>query len=338
MYSRREFGAATFAGLSLSMLPSSALWADTKTDATVNGVKLGAITGAYGPFNAQPGQDVVDLVIQRSRQYGVGHVELVNSLIEPPLTGPCKPPETPPALDPANIARRFPCGVGGQVPLTRPAGYEAARDELRRWRIKAPLDRFRSIRRKFNAAGIDLFSYVMTIGDDFTDAEIDAVYRHMQALGVNKFCTNQTRVSMAPRMVPHSDKYKIRAAFHPHAMSQDPNEIASPESLAKVLAMSEYFMVNLDIGWYYDGGSDPLAYFNAHPDRITHIHVRDRSAVGKQADIGTGILRIDQMLRTTRDKRHDIAFIVEQGGRTGTKDSGEAVQQNIQWMKSVLQS
>jgi sugar phosphate isomerase/epimerase len=355
------------------MLPSRAWPADTKGDATVRGIKLGAITGAYGPFITQPGQDVVDAVIATSRQFGVGHVELVNSLIEPPLSGVCAPAPraggpggtggapggaagggqaAQPAAGPgggapgAGAARGGgrgggggnPCGVGGQVPAVIPDGYLQAREELRQWRLKAPLDRFRQIRKKFDAAGIDLFSYVMTIGDDFTDAEIDAVYKHMQALGVDKFCTNQTRVGMAPRFAPFSDKYKIKAAFHTHQNSQDPNEISSPESLDKVLAMSKYFMINLDIGWYFDGGNDPLKYFLAHPDRITHLHVRDRAAGGGQADIGAGILKIDQMLKTARDKKYNIGFILEQAGRTGATDRNDGVKQNIDWMKSVLLS
>jgi sugar phosphate isomerase/epimerase len=371
MYSRRDFGKVALAGLSASLLPTRALTADTRALATVRGVKLGAITGAYGPFTVQPGEDVVDAVLAISRQYGVGHVELVNSLIEPPLGGACAPAAraggpggpggTPNAGGPAPAqaapgggapgggtpgagggrAGRAggggnPCGVGGQVPAVIPAGYEEARDGLRQWRLKAPLDRFRQIRKKFDAAGVDLFSYVMTIGDDFTEAEIDAVYKHMQALGVDKFCTNQTRVGMAERFAPFSNKYKIKAAFHTHQQSQDPNEVSSPESLAKVLGMSKYFMVNLDIGWYFDGGNDPLAYLLAHPDRITHLHVRDRAAGGGQADVGEGILQIDQMLKTVRDKKYDIAFILEQAGRTGAADRNIGVQQNLEWMKKVL--
>lgn len=355
MFSRREFGKLAVTGLTMSMMPQG-MSADTKQDATVRGVKLGAITGAYGPFPTQPGQDIVDVVIETSRQFGVGHVELVNSLIEPPLGGVCAQARgggpggagagrTAAAGAAPGAAGRAggrgggnPCGVGGQVPAVIPDGYQEAREALRQWRLQAPLDRFRQIRKKFDAGGINLFSYVMTIGDDFTEAEIDAVYKHMQALGVDKFCTNQTRVGMASRFAPFSDKYKIKAAFHTHAQSQDPNEISSPESLAKVLAMSKYFMVNLDLGWYYDGGNDPMSFFKAHPDRITHLHVRDRAAGGGQADIGAGILQIDQMLKTTRDKKYDIAFILEQAGRTGASDRNDAVRQNIDWMRQVLLS
>jgi hypothetical protein len=86
MQSRREFGKLALTGLSLSMIPTCTL-ADPKSDATVRGVKLGGITGAYGPFNAGPGEDVIDVVIRQSIATGAGHVELVNSVIEPPMGG-----------------------------------------------------------------------------------------------------------------------------------------------------------------------------------------------------------------------------------------------------------
>jgi len=352
MYSRREFGKAALAGLSLSMLRVSSVLADAKSDATVRGVKLGGITGAYGPFDAVPGQDVIDVVIQQSIATGAGHVELVNSVVEPPLGGPCG--RGPGAGGPAGGRGQggdargqggasgrgagAPCGVGGQVPETIPTGYNEARDALRQWRLTTPLDRFHEIRRKFDAAGLDLYSYVMTIGDDFTDPEIDAVFRHMEALKVDKFCTNQTRVAMGPRMVPYAEKYKIRPAFHTHNQSSDPNEISSPESLAKVLAMSKYFMVNLDIGHYFDGGNDPLTYLKAHPDRITHLHVRDADADRKQVDIGTGVLHVDQMLRFVRDNHYDIAFIVEQVGHAGAANRNDGLKMNIEYMRQTLAS
>jgi sugar phosphate isomerase/epimerase len=366
MQSRREFGKLALTGLSLSMIPTCTL-ADPKSDATVRGVKLGGITGAYGPFNAGPGEDVIDVVIRQSIATGAGHVELVNSVIEPPMGGACgrgggggrggaagagAAPGAPGAPAAGAGAGRGgqgrggggggfnggPCGVGGQIPATITPEYTAERDKLRQWRLSAPLDRFREIRKKFDAAGLDLYSYVMTIGDDFTEEEIDAVFRHMQALSVDKFCTNQTRVAMGPRMAPYAEKYQIRPAFHTHQLSQDPNEVSSPESLAKLLAMSPLFMVNLDVGHYFDGGNDPLTYLKAHPERITHLHVRDANSDKTQADIGTGVLHVDTMLKFVRDNNYDIAFIVEQTGRADTTNNADALKMNIDYMRKVLES
>src|SRR5207247_2141023 len=102
----------------------------------------------YGPFTAPAGQDVIDAVIARSLEGAIGHVELVNSVIEPRTTGG---------------------GVGGQTPAAATPEYLQSREALRQWRLTTTLDRFSQIRHKFDAAGLDLYSYVMTIGDDFTD-------------------------------------------------------------------------------------------------------------------------------------------------------------------------
>ena len=60
----------------------------------------------------------------------------------------------------------------------------------------------------------------------------------MQALEVDKFCTNQTRVGMGPRMAPYAEKYRISRRSTRTRWSNDPNEVASPASLDKVLGMS----------------------------------------------------------------------------------------------------
>jgi sugar phosphate isomerase/epimerase len=313
-YSRREFTQLAMSAVTLPFVRvTQAAPHDT---ATVRGVKIGAITGVYGPFTTAPGQDVIDVVIARSLEGGIGHVELVNSLLEPRVTGG---------------------GIGGQAPATPTPEYVQTREALRQWRVTTPVERFREIRRKFDAAGLDLYSFVMTIGDDFTDPEIDAVFKQMQALGVDKFCTNQTRVGMADRMVPYAEKYRIRPAFHTHALVNDLNEVASPASLDTVLRKSSLFMVNLDIGHFARGGNDPFAYLQAHHDRITHLHIRDQKKDGSPANVGEGDLRVSEILTTIRDNKWPIACILEQG-RTGFDSTVAAAKANLAYMAKVLES
>ena len=314
-YTRREFGQVTLAAAALPRARDGRQPSPADL-ATVRGVKIGAITGVYGPFTPAAGQDVVDLVVETSVQAGIGHVELVNSLFEPRVTGGA---------------------VGGQAPATTTPEYLQTREALRQWRLTEPLERFRTIRDKFDAAGLDLFSYVMTIGDDFTDPEIEAVFKQMQALRVKRFCTNQTRVGMGPRMAPVAEKYRISPAFHTHSLVNDSNEVASPESLDKLLAMSKVFMVNLDIGHYARGGNDPFAYIKAHHERITHLHVRDMTRDGSPANIGEGDLQVAGILRTIRDSQWEIACILEQG-RTGFDSSVAATRANLDYMRKVLES
>jgi sugar phosphate isomerase/epimerase len=312
---RREFAkVAAMASMAVSGTAASPRQIDMI--ATVRGVRLGAITGVFGPFAPGPAGTVADAVIAAARAGGIGHVEFVNSLLEPRVTGG---------------------GIGGQAPAAESPEYRQTREALRQWRLTAPLDLFADIRRRFDRSGVSLFSYVMTIGDDFTDPEIDAVFRHMQALAVDKFCTNQTRVGMGPRMAPFAERYGIRPAFHNHALVSDPNEVASPESYARLFAMSKLFMANLDMGHYARGGNDPLAFLKAHPDRITHVHVRDMTRDGQAADIGSGDLPIRDMLSFVRDGRHPVAFIVEQS-RSGAGTNVEKARRNLEVLRGMLES
>jgi sugar phosphate isomerase/epimerase len=315
MYSRREWGKIV-AGVALPALTAAHV-SGANGDAVYKGVRLGAITGSLGPANPAAGQDVVDLIIEQCIAAKVGTVELVNTPLEPRVTGG---------------------GIGGQAPATVTPEYRKSRDELRQWRIDGPLDRFREIQKKFDAAGLNLYSFVMTIGDDFTEPEIEGVFKQMQALGVDRFCTNQSRVSGGKRIVPYAEKYRIMPAWHTHALVNDPNEVASPESLAKLLAMSKYFMVNLDIGHFADGGNDPMKYFTEHHDRISHIHVKDVKAIGggAAAELGEGVLRIYDMLRTTRDKHYPTAFILERSYTTPGFSAVEETRRQIDWMERVL--
>src|SRR6186713_2510924 len=119
-YSRRQF--TQFAASAIA-LPFMRMSAQTPSEAaTVRGVKIGAITGVYGPFTAAAGQDVTDVVIARSLEGGIGHVELVNSLYEPRVTGG---------------------GVGGQAAATATPEYLQSREALRQWRLTTPLTQFR---------------------------------------------------------------------------------------------------------------------------------------------------------------------------------------------------
>ena len=85
-YTRRQFGQFALASVSLPSLARAAQRSRIEAG-TVRGVKIGAITGVYGPFTPAAGQDVVDVVVERSLQGNVGHVELVNTLFEPRVTG-----------------------------------------------------------------------------------------------------------------------------------------------------------------------------------------------------------------------------------------------------------
>jgi len=310
MHSRRDFGKLALSGVALSALP--ALQA-AKVDSTVRGVKLGLITGSLNPL--PQGKDPIDAIVEQCVQLGAANIELVN-LLEPRLVG----------------------AVGFSHPPTpMTAEYEKSRAAVREWRMKTPLDTFRNIRKKFDDAGLNLFSYVMTVDLDFTDEEIDTVFKQMQALKVVCFCTNQSRVDVAPRLIPFAEKYKIKPAWHPHAMVNDANEVATPASMEKLLAMSKWFAINLDIGHFTAGNNDAAAFLKAHHDRITHIHIKDRKRnAGPNVALGTGDTPIKECLQLIRDNKWPIYGILEREYRDAPGTPVEQTKGQLDYLKQLL--
>jgi sugar phosphate isomerase/epimerase len=311
--SRREFAKTA---LSLLALPAIAASTAFAIELTVRGVMLGITTGSLNPLPQVPGTDPLDVLIQQLVELGVGNVELSGGFFGPPVRG---------------------AAVGGQVPKVPNPEYDKSRDELRQWRLSpASLDRFREVRKKFDDAKINLYSMSNTMADDVTDTELDAMFRQMQALRVSVFQTNQTRVSMGPRLVPFVEKYKIRPAFHTHAEVEDPNEIASVESLQRLLNMSKEFRVCLDIGHFTAGNNDAVAYLREHHDRISHIHVKDRKRdKGPNVEWGTGDTPIKECLTLIRDNKWPIYAFIEREFM-GTRGPVEETRRDLDYMKQAL--
>jgi sugar phosphate isomerase/epimerase len=322
MQSRREFGKAALAGLAASMVPSWSSAGSAAAAMQVRGVRVGIITGSLNPLGELGGRDPIDVIIAQSKELGVVDVELVSVF-----------PQGQPQV--AN-GGRF-----GQPPAAADVTpeYTKTRQALRDWRISLPLDRFREVRRKFDAAKLNLFSYVYTIDDHMTDPEIDAAFRQLQALGVPMFTTNQTRVGMGPRMAPFAEKYNIKASWHPHAEIQDPNEVATAESMEKVLAMSKAFVINLDIGHYTAGNNDAVAFLKKHHDRITHLHIKDRKRdKGPNVQLGTGDTPIAECARLIRDNRWPIMLTLEREYRDAPGTPVEQTRWQLNYVKGLLET
>ena len=316
MRSRREFNRAALAGLTASVLPG---WVSRIAAMQVRGVRVGLITGSLNPLGELGGRDPIDVIIEQCKQLDVLDVELVTVF----------PQGQPEVVN----GGRF-----GQPPAQITPDYMKTRQALRDWRIALPLDRFKEVRRKFDAAKLNLFSYVYTIDDHMTDAEIEAAFRQLHALGVPMFTTNQTRVGMGPRIAPLSEKYNIKAAWHPHAEIQDPNEVATPASMEKLLAMSKSFVINLDIGHFAAGNNDVLAFLKKHHERIAHLHVKDRKRdKGPNVQLGTGDTPIKESATLIRDERWPIMLILEREYRDAPGSPVEQTRWQLNYLKGLLE-
>lgn len=334
MYTRREFGKLTLAGLPLSLsLGSFEAFGQGK----VSGVRIGI--QSYSFRNLE-----LDAAIAAMKDIGIGECELFSGHVEPRM-GP--PPGMGGGQRPPQAGQGGPPAGGppaGGPPQGRPPGQgpspeqrEAMRkraEETRKWRLSVSMDHFTGIRKKFDAAGIKLQAYNLSFNDNFSDEEIDRGFEMAKALGV-KIITASSTLKAAKRVAPFADKHKITVAMHNHANLVDPNEFAKPESFEAALAMSKYFAINLDIGHFVAANFDPLEYIQKHHARITNLHLKDRKKDnGANLPWGEGDTPIKAVLQLLKTKKYDIPANIEYEYRGA--DAVAEVRKCFQFIKDAL--
>jgi sugar phosphate isomerase/epimerase len=185
------------------------------------------------------------------------------------------------------------------------------REDIRKWRLETPLSHFEGVRKKFDAAGIELFAYNYSFKDDFTDAEIERGFQMAKAMGV-KIITASANVTTSARIDPFAARNRIKVGMHNHSRIV-PNEFARPEDFAEAMkGRSEYIAINLDIGHFTAANFDPVEYLGKHHARIVTLHLKDRKRdQGANVPFGEGDTKIREVLHLLRDKRWKIPANIE---------------------------
>ena len=121
-------------------------------------------------------------------------------------------------------------------------------------------------------------------------------------------------------------------------MVNDPNEVATPASMEKLLSMSKHFAINLDIGHFTAGNNDAADFLKKHHDRITHIHIKDRKRNGgPNVALGTGDTPIQECLTLIRDNKWPIYGIVEREFR-GPGTPVDETRGQLEYLKRILET
>ena len=290
VYSRRAFGKLTLAGLPLAL-------AFQGIDSKVKGVQIGVQSYSFRTLPTP------DDIIKAMQQIGLGSVELMSNHAEAAAGAP-------------QGRGGFGGGRGrGEMTPEQKAelqkAMQAREEEMRKWRGAVALDTFRNVRKKFDAAGIDIrllcYNFSRTVPDD----EIDYAFQMANALGVKAISTS-TRVSVAKRIAPFADKHRIVVGFHNHSNLKDPEEVATPESFEACTSASKYHAINLDIGHFTAANFDPVPYIEKNHARISNIHLKDRKKdQGDNVVWGTGDTPIKPVLQLLSAKRYDIPANIE---------------------------
>jgi sugar phosphate isomerase/epimerase len=279
MYTRREFGMLTLAGLALPRLAEAAI------DSRINGVRVGAQTYCFRDLPRSPNGDAIQGIVSAMTACGLGECELFAPQAEPaPLRGR-------PAADSAEARK--------------------AREELRAWRLHTPLDHWRGIRKKFNEAGIAIYAYNYSFNMSFSDAEIDRGFEMAKALGA-EIITASATLDAAKRVAPFAAKHQMVVAMHNHSRVDEPNEFATPESFTAAMKMSKFFKINLDIGHFTAANYDAVAFIRQHHADITNLHLKDRrKGQGENVSWGDGDTPIRAVLQLLKNEKWPIRAYIE---------------------------
>jgi len=227
-------------------------------------------------------------------------------------------------------------GLGQCELFTGHVEPDLGRESLREWRLATPWDYFRSVRKKFDEAGIRPYAYTLNFKDDFTDEELDRGFQMTKALGTN-LITTSTTLTCAPRLAPLARKYKVRVALHGHDETSKPNEFSTPGTFAQGLAMSPHFYINLDIGHFFAAGFDPVAYIRENHTKILALHIKDRkSNHGPNMPFGEGETPVKEVLRLMRDQKYPFPADIEyEYGKQGM-DTVAEVKKCFEYCKEAL--
>jgi sugar phosphate isomerase/epimerase len=293
---RRDFGK-----IAISAVPAALLAAP---NSKINGVQIGAITYSFRQGVPKP-EIIPDLV-----KIGLSEVEL--------MSGDCEALAGAPAGPSFGGGGRGggPNGVRPQITPEQRAAMAEAQKAVRDWRASTTPATFEGVKRKFKDAGIDLHILCYNMGANITEDEMDYAFRMARALDVKAMSSSST-VTVAKRVAPIADKYKIMWAGHGHDNVADPEQFAKPETFENIMSFSKYIGVNLDIGHFTAAGYDPIPFIQKHHARITNLHLKDRKknpeGGGRGANVpwGQGETPIKEVLLLLRKEKYPIPANIE---------------------------
>jgi len=279
VYTRREAGR-----LALSALPGAILL--QRAGSKVSGVQIGLNV----PYSFGSNLLGADETLQRCVQLGISGVELRSQPVEGFMGVPSD------LVKAASVRNPSP---------EQAAARKAAQQELRKWRVAAPMSSVAELRRKYEDAGVRIeivkFDAIYSREDD----ELDYCFELAKRLGARaiscEISPKDTR-----RLGQFADRHRLMVGYHGHAET-------GPAHWEAAFAEAKYNGANLDIGHFVAGhGTSPVPFIREHHARITHVHVKDRRKNnGPNTPFGEGDTPIREVLQVIRDNRWPIQATIE---------------------------
>ena len=308
--SRRGFiTIAPFATVGLLLNKRSNNWLD-KPNSKFGGVQMGAITYSFRSM-----QHDIDQLLKFCIDSNVSAIEMMGDPAED-FAGKPKNPNPfrmgPPPPRPAG-------STAPAVPPQRPqmtdeqrAQMAAYGKQVAEWRATASMDKFKEIRKKFNDAGVSIYAFKPNaFGANNSDTEVEYGMMAAKALGATSVTVElPTDSAQTKRLGDLGAKHKVYVGYHAHLQATD-------TLWDEALSQSPYNSLNLDCGHYIAvGGKNTkeslLALIQAKHDRITSMHIKDRTADGKSnLAWGKGDTPIKDVLLLVKNKKYKFPISIE---------------------------
>jgi sugar phosphate isomerase/epimerase len=271
---------------------------------------------------------------------GLSHIELVSGHAEALAGAPTAAnagrgePAVPAALNAEGLLPRCaslpmvvnpaPSTAGGRGRGEPTPEQQAAQQRLQAWRRATTLETWRAVRQQFERAGIDvpiLWYSLGFQGAPTSDEDIEYAFRMAQGLGVRQMSGSST-LTIAKRIAPVAERHRMLWAGHTQDNVNDPEQFVTPEAYEALLALSPYFRINLDLGYFTAAGFDAVPFIEKHHARIIDIHLKDKKrarslggAVTNNAvnnwPWGTGDTPIREVVQLLARNRYDIPVNIE---------------------------
>jgi hypothetical protein len=205
-------------------------------------------------------------------------------------------------------------GGGGRAALT-PEQQEAAK-KLEDWRLALSMDKIKGFRKKYEDAGILIQIVKIDNFNSFSDPVTDYFFEVAKNLGAHALST-EGNLNDIDRLGKFALKHKMMVGYHGHTATGATEAFGDPAHWEKAMAVSPYNGINLDLGHFLVGNkTSPIPFIEKYPNKITHIHVKDRKLSGETVPFGQGDVPIVEVLQLMKKNKWKFQATIEYEYRT----------------------
>jgi sugar phosphate isomerase/epimerase len=309
---RREFNK-----LALTALPAMGLTASSfaKPNSKFGGVQIGIIA----PYSFRGLPSSADDLLKYLVQLGINVVEMQSEPVEAYAGAPAQgrgPGGPPPGAGQGRPpgAGASPPGGGGRPPMSpeQQAAMRARAEELRKWRLSAPMEKYKALAKQYQDAGVTIHIVKFGLNTNMPDEEIDYCFNVAKALGCRSV-TCEPPLSQTKRLGEFAAKHKIMLGYHGHSNMTSDEAFAKPSSWETAMAHSPWNGCNIDIGHFTAGNNvSPAEFIKKHHARITNLHLKDRKInQGPNMPWGQGDTQIREILQLIKKEKYTFPACIE---------------------------